>query len=190
VHKVVAVGSRTHDKAMDFVRTVLGDDRDIVAYGSYEELYADEVGLDWLLVQMWTPPHLTVLTESGSSLYQSGIVASINPMPAYAQVTSRHLGTPHTSHYTNALAALKARKHVLCEKPVTCNAAELRVLINTAAENDVFFMEAMWTRFQPLALEVKRLAESGILGAPVVLHADLSNDFKIASKSLFSLVLH
>lgn len=43
-------------------------------------------------------------------------------------------------------------------------------------------MEAMWTRFQPLALEVKRLAEEGVLGKPVVLHADLSGDFDIESK--------
>ena len=43
-------------------------------------------------------------------------------------------------------------------------------------------MEAMWTRFQPLVLEVKKIAEEGELGDPVVLHADLSGDFDIESK--------
>jgi len=81
------------------------------------------------------------------------------------------------------LDALKAKKHVLCEKPVTCNAAELRSLIATAKENDVFFMEALWTRFQPLTKEVKELIDSGKLGLPVVVHADFSNDFGINSKS-------
>lgn len=42
-------------------------------------------------------------------------------------------------------------------------------------------MEAVWTRFQPLTLEVKRIAESGTLGAPIVLHADLSGNFDINS---------
>ena len=93
-----------------------------------------------------------------------------------------HLGTPHTYHYTNALDALKAKKHVLCEKPVTSNAAELRSLLSVAKEQGVFFMEALWTRFQPLALEVKRIAEEGSLGQPVMLHADLSADFDIYSK--------
>jgi predicted dehydrogenase len=43
-------------------------------------------------------------------------------------------------------------------------------------------MEAMWTRFHPLTLEVKKIAEEGSLGAPVILHADLSVDFDIDSK--------
>lgn len=42
-------------------------------------------------------------------------------------------------------------------------------------------MEAVWTRFQPLTLEVKKIAESGSLGAPIVLHADLSGNFDINS---------
>ena len=92
-------------------------------------------------------------------------------------------GTPHTYHYDAALAAIKSGKHVLCEKPVTSNAAELRSLITAAKEHKVFFMEAMWTRFQPLALEVKKIAEEGSLGKPVLLHADLSGDFDIESES-------
>ena len=46
-------------------------------------------------------------------------------------------------------------------------------------------MEAMWTRFQPIAKEVKRIAEDGSLGLPVVLHADLSGDFDIESGYLY-----
>lgn len=91
-------------------------------------------------------------------------------------------GTPHTYHYINALDAIKAGKNVLCEKPVTCNSAELRSLLAAAKEHNVFFMEAVWTRFQPLSLEVKKIAESGTLGKPVVLHADLSGNFGIESK--------
>ncbi|KAK1227152.1 hypothetical protein PQX77_009786 [Marasmius sp. AFHP31] len=90
-----------------------------------------------------------------------------------------YIGTPHTFHYENALDAIKAKKHVLCEKPVTTNAAELRALIAAAKENNVFFMEALWTRFHPLALEFKKISESGALGNPIVLHADLSGDFDI-----------
>lgn len=94
-----------------------------------------------------------------------------------------YIGTPHTHHYQNALDAIKAGKHVLCEKPVTTNAAELRSLLAAAKEHNVFFMEAVWTRFQPLALEVKKIAEDGSLGLPEMLHADLSGDFNIHSMS-------
>ncbi|KAJ7493404.1 hypothetical protein B0H11DRAFT_1803285 [Mycena galericulata] len=90
-----------------------------------------------------------------------------------------YIATPHTLHYDNALEAIRAKKHVLCEKPVTSNAAELRVLLKAAKENGVFFMEAMWTRFQPLPQAVIKILEGGELGAPVVVQADLSNDFDI-----------
>ncbi|KAF8631866.1 hypothetical protein AX15_002136 [Amanita polypyramis BW_CC] len=40
-------------------------------------------------------------------------------------------------------------------------------------------MEAMWTRFQPLSLEVKRIIDEGSLGAPVTIHADISIKFDI-----------
>ncbi|KAH8832257.1 hypothetical protein DL96DRAFT_1581480 [Flagelloscypha sp. PMI_526] len=100
-----------------------------------------------------------------------------------ASVDAIYIGTPHTYHYVNALDAIKAKKHVLCEKPVTTNAAELKALVRAAKENGVFFMEAMWTRFQPLTLELKNfvLENEEDLGKIVLLHADLSGDFDIAN---------
>ena len=62
---------------------------------------------------------------------------------------------------------------------MTTNAAELRSLLTLARENRVFFMEAMWTRFQPLAHAFNKALEDGRLGPPVSLHADLSQDFEI-----------
>ncbi|KAL4072914.1 hypothetical protein V8B97DRAFT_1916838 [Scleroderma yunnanense] len=104
---------------------------------------------------------------------------SIKAYGSYADVYADKVGTPHTYHYENALDAIKAKKHVLCEKPVTLNAAELRSLLDAAKKQGVFFMEALWTRFQPLTLEVKKIAESGVLGEPVALQADLSSDCRL-----------
>lgn len=78
--------------------------------------------------------------------------------------------------------AINAGKHVLCEKPATCNAAQLRSLLAAAKAHDIFFMEAMWTRFQPLSLEVKRIIDKGSLGMPITVHADFSVNFDIYSK--------
>ncbi|KAI0792138.1 NAD(P)-binding protein [Abortiporus biennis] len=137
VHKVAAVGSRTVDKAKEFIDTHANGDPTIKALGSYAEVFAD------------------------------------------TEVNAVYIGTPHTLHYENAHAALTAGKHVLCEKAVTSNAAELRDLLKLAKEKNLFFMEALWTRFQPLTKEVKKIAEEGTLGEPVLLHADLSGDFDI-----------
>ncbi|KAF9654379.1 NAD(P)-binding protein [Thelephora ganbajun] len=94
-------------------------------------------------------------------------------------VDAVYIGTPHTHHYQNSKDAILAKKHVLCEKPVTSNATELKSLMSLAKENGVFFMEAMWTRFQPLACAFKRVLEDGRLGPPVSLRADLSDDLDI-----------
>ncbi|KAH7094040.1 NAD(P)-binding protein [Auriculariales sp. MPI-PUGE-AT-0066] len=94
-------------------------------------------------------------------------------------VDAVYIGTPHTNHFENARDALTAGKHVLCEKPVTVNAAELRALLALAKEKNKFFMEAMWTRFQPIAKALKEATEDSRLGNIVTLQADLSGDFDI-----------
>lgn len=98
-------------------------------------------------------------------------------------VDAIYIGTPHTYHYVNACDAIKANKHVLVEKPATTNSAELKALLSLAREHGVFLMEAMWTRFQPVARSVRRIMEEGTLGNPVMVHADLSGDFDIENIS-------
>jgi len=96
---------------------------------------------------------------------------------------AQHIGTPHTLHYPNAADAIKAGKHVLVEKPATTNAEEFRSLVALAKTHGVFLMEAMWTRFLPIAAAIKAIIDEGDLGAPVMVHADLSSDFDIESGS-------
>jgi len=101
----------------------------------------------------------------------------------FAASTAGIIGTPHTLHYSNAADAIKAGKHVLVEKPATTNAKEFRALVALARTHGVFLMEAMWTRFQPIAHAIKGIIDEGALGAPVMVHADLSADFDIESES-------
>ncbi|KAI1796650.1 NAD(P)-binding protein [Ganoderma leucocontextum] len=124
-------------------------------------------------------------TESAQKFIDAYIYGdkNVKPYGSYAEVFADkdvdavYIGTPHTLHYENAVDALNAGKHVLCEKATTSNAAETKALIKLAKEKNLFFMEALWTRFHPLTLELKKIAEEGALGDPVVLHADLSSDF-------------
>lgn len=74
------------------------------------------------------------------------------------------LGTPHTHHYALVKLALNNGKHILVEKPATINAAELRDLAALAKEKKLFLMEAMWTRFLPVAKKVSDVLRSGELG--------------------------
>lgn len=75
-----------------------------------------------------------------------------------------YVATPHSHHFQNAMLALKAGKHVLCEKPLTVTAGQAAKLVDMARAKKVFFMEAVWTRFFPLSIRVRELIASGEIG--------------------------
>lgn len=53
---------------------------------------------------------------------------------------------------------------------------ELDELTSLAKKNGLFFMEAVWTRFQPIAQAVRDIIASGRLGRPKRFTADFSMD--------------
>jgi predicted dehydrogenase len=59
------------------------------------------------------------------------------------------LCTPTTLHPEQAVAALKAGKHVLCEKPLALSSARARDVVRAAQTARGFFMPAMCMRFWP-----------------------------------------
>ena len=85
-----------------------------------------------------------------------------------------YIATPHTTHAELSIAAMKAGKNVLCEKPVGVNKGEVEAMTKVAKENNVFFMEALWTRFNPTIKKVKELVDNGTIGDIGYLHADFA----------------
>lgn len=83
-----------------------------------------------------------------------------------------YIATPHTSHAEWAINALKHGKPVLCEKPLGVNSAEVTNMLTTAKENEVFLMEALWSRFNPSICKIKELIASGVIGSIGQLYAD------------------
>ena len=63
---------------------------------------------------------------------------------------------------------------MLCEKAFTVNAAQAKRLVETAKEKKLFLMEAVWTRFFPLSIQIRKMIEDGELGAVHRVIADLS----------------
>ncbi|KAK3946171.1 NAD(P)-binding protein [Diplogelasinospora grovesii] len=85
-----------------------------------------------------------------------------------------YVTTPHSHHFQNAMLALEAGKNVLCEKALTVTASQARKLVEKAKEKNVFFMEAVWTRYFPLSIKVRELVKSGVVGPIYRVIADLS----------------
>ena len=77
-----------------------------------------------------------------------------------------YISTPHSHHHQHTIMCLNAKKAVLCEKPFAINSAQVAEMIACAKSNNVFLMEAFWTRFLPhynIALELIQSGEFGEL---------------------------
>ena len=123
---IVAVGSRTAEKAGDFAKKY-GIAR---SYGSYEELVADD------------------------------------------EVEAVYVASPHSLHRDHALLAINAGKHVLVEKALAFDSAQVNEIFDAAKAAGVFAMEAMWTRHLPHVIELHRMIDTHELGELITVEAD------------------
>jgi predicted dehydrogenase len=80
------------------------------------------------------------------------------------QVDLIDLCTPTPLHAEQAIAALKAGKHVLCEKPLARTAAEAREVLKVAESSPGFLMPAMCMRFWPGWSWLKETVQQGAYG--------------------------
>jgi predicted dehydrogenase len=92
------------------------------------------------------------------------------------EVDALYIATPHPQHEAVALAALAAGKAVLVEKAFTATVAGAERVIDAARREQVFAMEAMWTRFQPVLVKIRELVADGAIGEVRQVQADLGVD--------------
>ena len=92
------------------------------------------------------------------------IFTSYEALASDPEVDAIYVSTPHRFHFENVMLCLNAGKPVLCEKPLTVNAAETKKLIETSRTKKVFLMEALWTRYLPIYQQVRQWSESGAIG--------------------------
>jgi len=84
-----------------------------------------------------------------------------------------YVGTPVFLHAPQAIEALRAGKHVLCEKPMAMNEAEACAMVQAAKESGKVFGVAYYRRCYPKVQRAKELIEAGAIGQPVF--AELTN---------------
>ena len=93
---------------------------------------------------------------------------------ADANVDVLYVATPHSHHFQNVMLAFEAGKNVLCEKAFTVSAAQTKILCETAKKKNLFLMEAVWTRYFPLSIQVRDLIKDGAIGEVLRVAADNS----------------
>ena len=80
------------------------------------------------------------------------------------QVDIIYIATPIACHYENVKLCLNAGKHVLCEKALVQSSAQAKELYALSKEKQVFLMEALWTKCQPVFRKIMEWNKEGKLG--------------------------
>jgi predicted dehydrogenase len=80
------------------------------------------------------------------------------------EVDAVYIPLPNELHKIWVNAAADAGKHVLCEKPLSLNAAEARAMVAHCKARGVVLMEAFMWRHQPRTTGVRRLVAEGVIG--------------------------
>lgn len=92
-------------------------------------------------------------------------------------IDSVHICTPNSLHWEMALAALRAGKHVLCEKPLASSVAEAEQMIALANERKLAHCTLYNIRSYPQVQNMRRLCESRELGEILVVQGTYSQDW-------------
>jgi predicted dehydrogenase len=123
-----------------------------------------------------------VVNVVGSSPAKARAFAERFALPAHAgdldalladpAVDAVYVATPHPAHERQALAAIAAGKHVLCEKPLTVDAGGTARVIDAARARGVFLMEAFMYRCHPLLRTLLSRLKEGVIGRLYHVRAD------------------
>ena len=85
-----------------------------------------------------------------------------------------YIASINTLHMKWTIKSLEKGKAVLCEKPLAMNPVDVKKMIATSVKNNVFLMEALWSRFNPSISKVKELIDNGSIGEVKYIYSEFS----------------
>ena len=87
------------------------------------------------------------------------------------------LPLPDQVHAEITIAALRAGKHVLCEKPMSLNLDECKEMVKVARETGKQLMVGQVGRYTPSFVEAKRLYDEGVIGELFMIESEYAHDY-------------
>ena len=116
-----------------------------------------------------SPPRaLRLAAETGRDV---PVFASLDAMLAAGEIDAVDICLPHDLHTEAIVAAARAGKAILCEKPLCTTLADAVAIREALRESGVPFMAAHNQLFQPSLIEARRLLAAGALGRPFVIRS-------------------
>ena len=89
---------------------------------------------------------------------------SYEALLADPEIDCVYIPLPNHLHHPWTLKALRAGKHVLCEKPLACNADQAGEMASAARDAGLVLMEAFMYRFHPRSQRIKQIVVEGNIG--------------------------
>jgi len=115
-----------------------------------------------------TPGKAKAFIDEHSERYPDALAfSSYESMAESNSIDAVYISNLNTQHADTAILFLSHGIPVICEKPFAINAEQADKMISCAREHDVFLMEAMWTRFLPVTVQVRKWISEGRIGTPV-----------------------
>lgn len=89
-------------------------------------------------------------------------------------VDAIYIASPVYYHKEQVIESAKAKKHILCEKPLALTSEDAEEMVLECEKNDVLLQEGYMIRFHGAHQEMKRMIDKGMIGKPVYTRAQLS----------------
>ena len=95
---------------------------------------------------------------------------SMEELASDGSVDVVHVCTPNHLHFPETESALRAGKHVMCEKPLAKNTQETAALVQLAQKQGRVGAVTYNLRYYPLCQEAHALVQKGAIGEPQIAH--------------------
>jgi predicted dehydrogenase len=103
--------------------------------------------------------------------------SGLNEVLADKEIAAVHICTPNVDHYPMSKSAIEAGKAVICEKPLTMNAAEGKELVDLAKARNAINCVQHNLRYYPNVQEIRQMIKAGELGEILVVQGTYSQDW-------------
>lgn len=107
---------------------------------------------------------LAKLAECAEQFSLARLHLKYEDLLADPDVDAVYIPLPNSLHKEWSIAAMRAGKHVLCEKPLALNAAEAREMAAVSRDTGKLLMEAFMYRYTDRMRAVREVISSGVLG--------------------------
>lgn len=104
--------------------------------------------------------------------YKVRAYETFEEMLADPEIEAVSICTANRFHAEMTIAALKAGKHVLCEKPMATSVEDAEAMIQTARDNGRILMVGHNQRLNPMHIRAKQLLRSGVIGRPLTFRTE------------------